>query len=74
LSRSPLTNVWTHPARVWLLVLVLIFVAEYTVMLVLPWLLPADLSWFSESVVDSILLTVVVAPALWWTDRKKCVS
>jgi signal transduction histidine kinase len=67
LSRSPLANVWTHPARVWLLVLVLIFVAEYTVMLVLPWLLPADLSWFSESVVDSILLTVVVAPALWWT-------
>src|SRR5271169_2191251 len=58
---------WTHPARVWFVLLVLIFTAEYAVMLVLPLVLPADLSWFKESVVDSVLLTIVVAPVLWWT-------
>jgi signal transduction histidine kinase len=52
---------------VWLVVLVLISATEYTVMLVLPWLLPTDLSWLSKSVVDSVLLTIVVAPVLWWT-------
>jgi signal transduction histidine kinase len=37
------------------------------VMLVLPWLLPRGLSWFSQSLVDSVLLTIVIAPVLWWT-------
>jgi signal transduction histidine kinase len=67
LERTRLGNLWTHPARVWFVVLALIFMAEYAVMLVLPWLLPTDLSWFTESVVDSVLLTIVVAPVLWWT-------
>jgi signal transduction histidine kinase len=67
LARTALANLWTHPARVWFVVLALIFAAEYAVMLVLPWLLPTDLSWFSKSVVDSVLLTIVVAPVLWWT-------
>jgi signal transduction histidine kinase len=52
---------------VWLAVLILIFGAEYAVMLALPWLLPSDLSWFSKSVVDAVLLTIVVAPVLWAT-------
>jgi two-component system sensor histidine kinase UhpB len=51
---------------VWLLVLAVIFAAEYTVMLVLPWL-PGQPSWLVESVVDCVLLTIVVAPVLWWT-------
>lgn len=66
MPRTPLANLWIHPARVWLAVLLLIFAAEYAVMLALPWLLPTDLSWFSESVIDSLLLTIVVAPVLWW--------
>jgi signal transduction histidine kinase len=56
-----------HPALVWFGVLILICTAEYGVMLALPWLLPTDVSWFSKSVVDSFLLTIVVAPVLWWT-------
>jgi signal transduction histidine kinase len=67
LARMSLANLWAHPARVWLVVLLLIFTTEYTVMLVLPWLFPSHLSWFWESVVDSVLLTIVVAPVLWGT-------
>lgn len=65
--RISLAGFWAHPARVWLVVLLVIFTTEYAVMLVLPWLFPTDLSWFLESVVDSVLLTIVVAPVLWGT-------
>jgi signal transduction histidine kinase len=58
---------WVHPARVWGVVLALIFTAEYAVMLVLPWLLPERPSWMVASALDALILTVVVAPVMWWT-------
>jgi len=51
----------------WGIVLSLIFTAEYAVMEVLPWLLPERTSWAWASALDAVLLTIVVAPVLWWT-------
>jgi hypothetical protein len=56
----------THPVGVWFVVLGLIALAEYAVMVILPWLLPAQAPRILESVVDSMVLAVIVAPALWW--------
>jgi signal transduction histidine kinase len=55
-----------HPVVVWIVVLGLIFAAESTVMVVLPWLLPAQPDRALESVVDAVTLTLLTAPALWW--------
>lgn len=61
---------WTHPALVWALVLATVFVAEAAVMLVLPWMAPKGFPWLAHSAVDAILLTVIVAPVLWWTIER----
>lgn len=58
---------WLYPAAVWLGVLAAIFVTEYTVMLVLPWLLPSQPRRILEASVDAVLLVAVVAPLIWWT-------
>ena len=61
---------WTHPALVWAVVLATVFIAEAAVMLVLPWVMPREVSWLAHSAVDAVLLTVIVAPVLWRTvDR-----
>lgn len=65
--RTAIANLWTHPARVWLAVIGVIFAAEYASMMVLPLVSPSDLPWFAESVADSLLLIIIVAPVLWWT-------
>jgi signal transduction histidine kinase len=65
--RTAIGNLWNHPARVWLAVILVIFAAEYASMMVLPLVLPEDLSWFTESIVDSVMLIILVAPVLWWT-------
>lgn len=52
---------------VWWIVLATVFVTEHVVMGVLPWLLPAPSSRFVEATVDSIILTAVLAPVVWWT-------
>lgn len=58
---------WLYPIAVWLVLLAVIFAAEYAVMLVLPWLLPEHPSRVLESAVDSVVLTLLLAPVLWWT-------
>ena len=61
---------WTHPALVWGLVLATVFVAETAVMLLLPWMMPEHFPWLAHAAVDAVLLTVIIAPVLWWTvDR-----
>jgi signal transduction histidine kinase len=57
---------WVYPVTVWLVLLALIFAAEYAVMLLLPWVLPEYSSRLFESAVDAIALTCVLAPVLWW--------
>jgi hypothetical protein len=58
---------WFYPVAVWLVLLAVIFAAEYAVMLLLPWVLPERSSRILESAVDAVVLTLVFAPALWWT-------
>ncbi len=58
---------WQRPIIVWLVLLGAVFVAEYAVMLVLPWLLGNHASRALEAGLDAVILTAVLAPALWWT-------
>ncbi len=58
---------WHHPIAVWVGLLAIIFGAEYTVMLILPWLVPQRSSRLLESAVDAVVLTLLLAPVLWWT-------
>jgi signal transduction histidine kinase len=58
---------WLHPVTVWLTLLAVVFVAEYGLMLLLPWLLPKHASRILEAAVDAVVLTLLLAPALWFT-------
>jgi signal transduction histidine kinase len=61
------SRAWLYPIGVWLLLLAVVFVTEYAVMLVLPWVLHENYSRALEAIVDAIVLTLIVAPAMWWT-------
>lgn len=50
----------------WLIVLGTVFTTEAAVMVALPSLLPAEPPRTLEAAVDAMLLTVVLAPLLWW--------
>lgn len=54
-----------QPWRVFVIMLAVIFVNETLIMLMLPKVLPNDVSWFVESVLDAWLLTLTVAPIFW---------
>lgn len=54
------------PIRVWILVMTVISITEAAVMFVLPLLLPPDPSLVLGALVDSVLLTIVISPLLWW--------
>lgn len=58
---------WSRPALVWVAVLIVVFATEAMVMLVLPLALPHESSWLAQSGIDAVLLTLIVAPVLWWT-------
>ena len=58
---------WQYPVAVWLMLLGVVFATEYVVMLVLPLVLAKHSSRALEAGVDAVLLTVMLAPALWWT-------
>lgn len=58
---------WTQPALVWAALLATVFASEATVMLILPWAMPKDFPWLAQSAIDAFLLTLIVAPMLWWT-------
>lgn len=65
--RHHVNRVRSHPARVWLVVVTVMFCAESAVMLTLPAVLPYVHSRLLEAVVDALLLTILVSPVLWWT-------
>lgn len=56
-----------HSLVVWLVLLGVVFVTEYAVMLILFWLLPVRSSPMLVSAVDAVILTLLLAPVLWWT-------
>ena len=67
MSRKLVALGWFYPIVVWLVLLAVVFVAEYAVMLLLPSLVGPHPSRILESAVDSIILTLIVAPLLWFT-------
>lgn len=52
--------------KIWGLVVAVVSITEAVVMLALPSLLPTEHSLLLGAVVDSVLLTVLIAPLLWW--------
>lgn len=58
---------WLYPVAVWSVLLASVFTVEYAVMLFLPLIIKADSPRALEAALDSVLLTLVLAPALWWT-------
>jgi signal transduction histidine kinase len=65
--RNQIARLPIRPVTVWLVLLAVIFATEYTVMFLLPWLLPQRPSRLAESAADAVVLTLVLAPVLWWT-------
>lgn len=57
---------WLYPTVVWLILLVTLFATEYLVMLILPLLVPKEPNRLLEAFVDAVILTVVLAPLMWW--------
>jgi signal transduction histidine kinase len=55
-----------RPWRLFGIVLLAVFLIESMVMALLPRLLPRDSGVGFTALVDSVLLTVVLAPVLWW--------
>ncbi len=51
--------------QVYVVMLLVIFVAESTIMILLPTFLPKDVDWIAESFLDAFLLTSTVAPIFW---------
>lgn len=62
---APNVNRLWSPLNYFLVVLVIVFVAELGVMFALPLLLPPDADAYVEAVCDASILTVVVAPLVW---------
>ncbi len=52
--------------RLFGLFLLTTFVVEASVMVVLPWLLPSSMPPMAGAMLDSTLLTLVLAPVVWW--------
>ena len=63
---SILLRLFTTPWRILGFVLIVVFAVEAMVMLLLPKVLPAELSDVAEALIDSALLTATCAPLLWW--------
>jgi len=55
----------SHPLRLFFLVLTSVFVVEASVMALLPFLFPTGEPKWIEALVDSCLLTLLLAPILW---------
>ena len=64
-NRFELTTQPVRVGRLLLLALATTFLAEFFIMNILRYLLPADFSDTSKALADSVLLTLIVAPFLW---------
>lgn len=69
-DRLDLTPYPVKPLKLYAIVLLLSFGAEFVVMSLLPYILPIGSSVVFEAIIDSCLLTLLLAPALWfWMIR-----
>src|SRR3990172_4806409 len=67
MNREPWTFLlaWS-PRRFLLAMLAIVFLAEAGVMLVLPALVPSGVQVWAEAIADASLLSLILAPILWW--------
>ena len=67
MKRKP-REISSSAAPLWVLavVLMIVFLAELAVMFVLPVLLPSSMDEWLTALTDACLLTVAIAPLLWW--------
>ena len=54
------------PLRLFLLVLTVIFMSEFLVMLILPYLVDESVGEWHRGIIDAALLLVISSPTLWW--------
>lgn len=54
------------PWLIGLMVVGIVFAAEYVVMLIMPRVLPEDSVYWLEALVDATLLSLIVSPLMWW--------
>lgn len=66
MTSSPRRGTAGSPWSVWLILLVMAAISECAVMLILPWIMPADSPRLVESIVDTVLLSILLSPLLWW--------
>lgn len=64
---SPARNYPVRPWRVSLTILLVVFLAEFTVMLLLPVLLSESRVSWTDAIADAVLLTLILIPFLWFT-------
>jgi len=69
-----ITYLRTHPRSIWGIVLASVFGAEFLLMLALPWTIPKGAPRWIESTLDAIVLTLILAPLLWWTVLRPLVE
>ncbi len=65
-TRSNLEFGKIRPLRLFLIVLLVLFTSEAIVMFVLPFIVPSESSVTLGAVIDACLLTIVLAPMLWF--------
>ena len=65
IGRNRIPLFFSHPLRLFSLVLTIVFVAEAVVMLSLSLLLPRA-GYITTSLADAVMLSILVAPFLWW--------
>ncbi|MFM8250396.1 MAG: sensor histidine kinase [Planctomycetota bacterium] len=67
LLKSHQQQTLVKPWVVWLYVLLVIALAEFAIMGILPWIFPEQDSPIWESIIDALGLPIIVAPVLWWS-------
>lgn len=65
-SSAPPSIIRLPPWLIGLLVLSIVFTAEYIVMLIMPYVLPEDSAYWLDAVTDATLLSLIVSPLMWW--------
>lgn len=56
-----------YPTMAWFIILLVLFITEYSVMMLIPILLPVEPSHLAGALLDALTVTAVIAPIIWWT-------
>ncbi len=65
-SSAPPSVMRWPPWVIGLMVLGIVFTAEYIVMLIMPRVLPEHSAYWIDALADATLLSLIVSPLMWW--------